>query len=141
MLNAPLDTLYNGYNGKKDFTGFDFQHYSSIDYLIKISQVDCNNAGYEKYCRANNTYYNPKQEPYISLLTVSDYQTVSQPIYVCEKGKAILPGNSHEENCSEYKCNGYESFEMKINANNKEITVICNKQNAGNESFYEQTYI
>ena len=132
--------IFDDQNGKYDYTGFDYQHYSIGISAIETSSVDCEDARYSQYCQANDSFYNPKKEPIISQRNLADYQLITEPHHACERGKAILPWIIYRENYSEYKCNGYEAFDIKINANNQDITVTCIKQNAGKENYYEQVY-
>ncbi|EAY11996.1 GP63-like [Trichomonas vaginalis G3] len=129
---------YSEQSRNVDFTGFDYKHYGQGIHMIHESQVNCSNDEYKQYCIAKDSFYNPKKQSYISSNMFADYQLITDPFHICEKGKAIIPGI---ERCSDYTCHGYESFNLKISKNEGEIEITCNKQNAGKELSYKVVYI
>ncbi|EAY02379.1 GP63-like [Trichomonas vaginalis G3] len=134
-INPPQLSFPSNYLiSPNDFTGFDYNHYGNYDYLHQQSDVDCQNPQFDLYCKAKDTFYNPKNFPYFYANILADFQTIPYPSQVCEKGKAILPGLTFTEYCYDYVCHGYDSFEIKIS---EKVIITCNKENAGLSSYYQ----
>lgn len=136
-LNPPEIVLPSNYiaNDDADFefmdlTGFDYKHLG-IGGWFNDSSVNCSESYFGQYCKLKDTYYNPKHKKTIGT-QLADFQAYPSPVKVCPKGQAILPGIITKNPCGEYKCNGYERFEIKVNDEIDGIkTIVCTKENVG----------
>lgn len=122
-----------------DYTGFDFSYFKSRQYA---SSKNCSSWHYRPFCDGEK-FYNPKHYERVGK-EFYDYADFKETLYQCPKGTALLPSiykyeytqmdQKEKLNCSEYKCNGFESFSMNLIINettNK--TVECSKSNIGQE--------
>lgn len=109
-----------------------------MNHVFPTTIIDCEDDMFAEYCKLKDTFYNPKKKEYIGKNELADYQMIIDPNYVCEKGKVVLPGITIMENCSEFVCHDYTSFDIKIKTYNEEINFTCTKENAGQPLYYLQ---
>ncbi|EAX96018.1 GP63-like [Trichomonas vaginalis G3] len=155
-MEPPQKVFPQGYFfTENNSVGFDYRSFEVHQIFLKDNENTCKHAGFELYCSdAKYKFYNPNKEPLIGIDYLADFQKIIDPEYYCENKKVILPGylndmpksdyaEGHFENlCGTFKCNGYESFEFNVvDADNKEITQKCTKENINSSFIYPVKFI
>lgn len=134
----PQKVFPSGYIGilpSYDYTLFNFKGIGIWDDItVNFACSKAPNA-----CSFFKDFVDPLNTGYMSANAVYDYMLFKSPLFVCDKGQAVIPGNPLE--CYDYTCDGTKSFTMKIKTSpvtTQEIT--CDSSTVNKENTYTYTF-